>query len=170
MKKKNTHDEEYEEYEEYERRVLKNGNILNLLGIFVVFLGAAFFVLDGSTPVDENYSTPIKISAHGGRKIVVELVSEPERIGRYAGGHKIIPFLHYEGETYRCSCYKLPWCNDSIYKMVKNIYLQTATISIANGKLKRKFIRGNRYCQIIEWEYLLQKDRDLIETLNKRSK
>ena len=37
MKKKNTHDEEYE------RRVLKNGNILNLLGIFVVFLGAAFF-------------------------------------------------------------------------------------------------------------------------------
>ena len=55
-------------------------------------------------------------------------------------------------------------------KRLKKIRLRSATIRIADGKIKIRHIGGKRHCRIMEWEYLLQKDKDLIETLNKRSK
>jgi len=54
-----------------------------------------------------------------------------------------------------------------VYKKIKKILLRSATIRIADGKIKIRHIGGKRYCQIIDWDYLRQEDKELIETLNK---
>ena len=141
-----------------------------LLAVIIGLLGIYILHVDSSTQADNNYGDPIKISATEGKDIMIELVSNPTSLSKYSNEHTIISFLSYNGETFRCSCPRNLWCNDDVYKKIKKIRLRSATIRIADGKIKIRHIGGKRHCRIMEWEYLLQKDKDLIETLNKRSK
>lgn len=170
MKIKKTYDEESEEYKEYERKVLKKVNRLILLATFIGLLGVGVLAIDGANPAILNYGDPAKIFMTEDNKITIELVSIPYRTGRYPGGYEITAFLNYNGETFRCPCETFTFCNKDVYKKIKKLRFRSATIQIADGKKKIWFIGGKRYCRIIDWEYLFQKDRDLIETLNKRSK
>ena len=170
MKIKKSYDEESEEYKEYERRVLKKVNRLILLATFIGLLGVGVLAIDGANPAILNYGDPAKIFMTEDNKITIELVSIPYRTGRYPGGYEITAFLNYNGETFRCPCETFTFCNKDVYKKIKKLRFRSATIQIADGKKKIWFIGGKRYCRIIDWEYLFQKDRDLIETLNKRSK
>ena len=170
MKIKKSYDEESEEYKEYERRVLKNSNRLTLLGIFIGFLGIVVLAIDGANPAILNYGEPTTILMTEDNQITVKLKSIPSRVGRYPGGDRITAFLNYNGETFSCPCETFTFCNKDVYKKIKKLRFRSATIQIADGKKKIWFIGGKRYCRIIDWEYLFQKDRDLIETLNKRSK
>ena len=61
---------------------------------------------------------------------------------------------NYDGETFRCPCGGLSFCNKEFYKRTKKFRLRSATVQIADGKKKIWFIGGKRYCRIIEWDYL----------------
>ena len=168
MKIKKSYDEESEEYKEYERKVLKKVNRLILLATFIGLLGVGVLAIDGANPAILNYGDPAKIFMTEDNKITIELVSIPYRTGRYPGGYEITAFLNYDGETFRCPCGGLPFCNKEFYKRTKKFRLRSATVQIADGKKKIWFIGGKRYCRIIDWEYLFQKDREFIEIINKR--
>jgi hypothetical protein len=141
-----------------------------LLAMIIGLLGIYILHVDSSTPAVNNYGEPIKISATEEKDIIIELVSNPTSLSKYSNEHTIISFLSYNDETFRCSCPRNLWCNDDVYKNIKKIRLRSATIRIADSKIKIRHIGGKRHCRIIEWEYLLQKDKDLIETLNKMNK
>ena len=140
-------------------------------GVWIAIIISVFSIIilaiDNSSPANENYEIPIKIVATKDKYIEIELISVPTRLCRSAGGHLITSFLHYNGETFRCPCPRKPLCNDQVYQKIKKIKLSDAIIRIADGKSKRHFIKGMRYCRIVEWNYLSQKDKDLIEVLNK---
>ena len=138
-----------------------------LLAVIIGLLGIYILHVDSSTPADNNYGDPIKIYATEGHEITIKLVPEPTSMSRYSTRYTISPFLHYNDETFDCSCSKTPWCNKEVYKKIKKIRLRSATIRIADGKIKIRHIGGKRYCQIIDWDYLRQEDKELIETLNK---
>ena len=159
MKIKKSYDEESEEYKEYERRVLKKVNRLILLATFIGLLGVGVLAIDGANPAILNYGDPAKIFMTEDNKITIELKSIPHRIGRNPGGYEITAFLNYDGETFRCPCGGLSFCNKEFYKRTKKFRLRSATVQIADGKKKIWFIGGKRYCRIIDWEYLFQKDR-----------
>ena len=158
MKIKKTYDEESEEYKEYERKVLKKVNRLILLATFIGLLGVGVLAIDGANPAILNYGDPAKIFMTEDNKITIELVSIPYRTGRYPGGYEITAFLNYNGETFRCPCETFTFCNKDVYKKIKKLRFRSATIQIADGKKKIWFIGGKRYCRIIDWEYLFQKD------------
>ena len=170
MKIKKSYDEESEEYKEYERRVLKNSNRLTLLGIFIGFLGIVVLAIDGANPAILNYGEPTTILMTEDNQITVKLKSIPSRVGRYPGGDRITAFVNYNGETFRCPCEALAFCNKEVYKKIKKLHFRSITIQIADGKNKIWFIGGKRYCRIIDWEYLFKKDMEFIEITNKRNK
>ena len=140
MKIKKSYDEESEEYKEYERRVLKKVNRLILLATFIGLLGVGVLAIDGANPAILNYGDPAKIFMTEDNKITVELVSIPYRTGRYPGGYEITAFLNYDGETFRCPCGGLSFCNKEFYKRTKKFRLRSATVQIADGLLAASVI------------------------------
>ena len=105
------------------------------------------------TKTDENYGEPRTIVASEKQKIEIIPSVGPTIVGRIPRGKQYAFALIYNNETFECHCDPYIWCNDKAVKKGK-FYLKSATIRIANGRIKQRAVKGYRYCRVTAWEYL----------------
>ena len=105
------------------------------------------------TKTDENYGEPRTIVATEKQKIEIIPSVGPTTVGRIPRGKQYAFALIYNNETFECHCTPSIWCNDKAVKKGK-FYLKSATIHIANGRIKQRAVKGYRYCRVTAWEYL----------------
>ena len=146
--------------DEYIEGYTKVDKILEVLAILVM-LYAFYIILTTSIAsedeTDENYGEPKSIVATENQKIEIIPSVGPTIVGRIPRGKQYAFALIYNNETFECHCDPYIWCNDKAVKKGK-FYLKSATIRIANGRIKQKAVKGYRYCRVTAWEYLESDD------------
>ena len=109
------------------------------------------------TKTDENYGEPKSIFATEKQKIEIIPAVGPTMVSRIPYGKQYAFALIYNNETFECHCTPSIWCNDKAVNKGK-FYLKSATIRIANGRIKQRAVKGYRYCIVDKWEYLNPSD------------
>ena len=155
--------------DEYIEGYTKVDKILEVLAILVM-LYAFYIILTTSIAsedeTDENYGEPKSIVATENQKIEIIPSVGPTMVSRIPYGKQYAFALIYNNETFECHCIPYIWCNDKAVKKGK-FYLKSATIRIANGRIKQKAVKGYRYCRVDKWEYLAPGDETFYSQFKK---
>ena len=134
--------------------------VTEILGVLVILYIVYIFITNdiaNETKTDENYGEPKSIVATENQKIEIIPSVGPTMVSRISYGKQYAFALIYNNGTFECHCTPSIWCNDKAVKKGK-FYLKSATIRIANGRIKQKAVKGYRYCRVTAWEYLESDD------------
>lgn len=130
--------------------------VTEVLGVLVILYIVYILITNdiaSETKTDENYGDPRSIVATEKQKIEIIPSVGPTMVSRIPYGKQYAFALIYDNETFECHCDPYIWCNDKAVKKGK-FYLKSATIRIANGRIKQKAVKGYRYCRVDKWKYL----------------
>ena len=137
--------------------------ILTMLYCFYIMITVS---IASETKTDENYGEPRSIVATEKQKIEIIPSVGPTTVSLTPRGKQYAFALIYNNETLECHCVPYIWCNDKAVEKGK-FYLKSATIRIANGRIKQRAIKGYRYCKVVEWEYLDPSDETFYSQFKK---
>ena len=143
--------------------------VTEILGVLVILYIVYIFITNdiaSETKTDENYGEPKSIIATEKQKIEIIPSVGPTMVSRIPYGKQYAFALIYNNETFECHCTPSIWCNDKAVKKGK-FYLKSATIRIANGRIKQKAVKGYRYCRVDKWEYLDPSDETFYSQFKK---
>ena len=143
--------------------------VTEVLAVLVILYIVYIFITNdiaSETKTDENYGEPKSIVATENQKIEIIPSVGPTMVSRIPYGKQYSFALIYNNETFKCHCDPYIWCNDKAIKKGK-FYLKSATIRIANGRIKQKAVKGYRYCRVDEWEYLDPSDETFYSQFKK---
>ena len=140
--------------------------ILGALAILYIIYVLITNEIASETKTDENYGEPRSIVATEKQKIEIFPSVGPTTVGRIPRGKQYAFALIYNNETFECHCDPYIWCNDKAVKKGK-FYLKSATIRIANGRIKQRAVKGYRYCRVTAWEYLDPSDETFYSQFKK---
>ena len=140
--------------------------VLGVLAILYIIYILITNEIASKTKTDENYGEPRSIVATEKQKIEIIPSVGPTTISRTPRGKQYAFALIYNNETFECHCVPYIWCNDKAVNKGK-FYLKSATIRIANGRIKQRVVKGYRYCKVVEWEYLDPSDETFYSQFEK---
>ncbi len=127
--------------------------VLGILAILYIIYILITNEIASKTKTDENYGEPRTIVATEKQKIEIIPSVGPTTLSLTPRGKQYAFALIYNNETLECHCVPYIWCNDKAVEKGK-FYLKSATIHIANGRIKQRAVKGYRYCRVTAWKYL----------------
>ena len=144
-------------------KIIEISGVLAILYIIYILITNE---IASETKTDENYGEPRTIVATEKQKIEIIPSVGPTTISRTPRGKQYAFALIYNNETFECHCVPYIWCNVKAVNKGK-FYLKSATIRIANVRIKQRAVKGYRYCIVDKWEYLNPSDETFYSQFKK---
>ena len=127
---------------------------------FSIFIVAYLFV-DGDVKYDYNYGAPLHLPLKDGEPVEVELVAREIMESKFKVRYEDIYLFRLNRETFECDCNAF-WCRESVRQHQKVIRFRKVTVRFTDGTIRRRVLKGSRFCKIEQWEFWNPADEAVI--------
>ena len=127
---------------------------------FSIFIVAYLFV-DGDVKYDYNYGAPLHLPLKDGEPVEVELVAREIMESKFKVRYEDIYLFRLNRETFECDCNAF-WCAKSVRQHQKVVRFRKVTVRFADGTIRRRVIKGSRFCKVEQWEFWNPADEAVI--------